>query len=101
MKIDDMRLEAGKNQYGKPQLKVIYESDEGSEISEVWALSNKTQKQEFLKNSLIPIWLIVIAHFWIPHRLKLPITNIDCARLKLLLQENQDVFGQFEINYST
>ncbi|WP_318445873.1 DEAD/DEAH box helicase [Photobacterium leiognathi] len=54
MKCTDMRLEPGKNKFDKPQLKVVYIGDEGNEINEVWTLSNKTQKQEFLKRFINP-----------------------------------------------
>lgn len=54
MKCTDMQLEPGKNQYGKPQLKVTYFSEEDGQISETWQLTNKTQKSEFLKKFINP-----------------------------------------------
>lgn len=54
MKCHDLRLEAGKNKFGKPQLKVIYIGDKGSEISEVWPLSTKGQKDEFTRKFVKP-----------------------------------------------
>ena len=48
MHCSDMQLEAGKNQYNKPQLKVRYISQEGGEISEFFTLSTKQQKADFL-----------------------------------------------------
>ncbi|MCG2836319.1 DEAD/DEAH box helicase [Photobacterium sp. WH77] len=54
MKCTDMKLEPGKNQYGKPQLKVTYFSEEDGHISEVWTLANKTQKSDFLKKFINP-----------------------------------------------
>lgn len=50
----DLRMEAGKNQLGKPQLKVIYQSDQDAEISEVWPLWTKTQKTVFLQRFVNP-----------------------------------------------
>ncbi|WP_330959582.1 DEAD/DEAH box helicase [Photobacterium sp. 53610] len=54
MKCTEMKLEAGKNQYGKPQLKVTYFSEDDGHISETWQLTNKTQKTEFLKKFINP-----------------------------------------------
>ncbi|TOQ81091.1 ATP-dependent helicase [Vibrio parahaemolyticus] len=50
----DLRLEPGKNKFGKPQLKVIYITDENSEFSEIWPLSTKIQKDDFLKKFINP-----------------------------------------------
>ncbi|MBF9000688.1 DEAD/DEAH box helicase [Vibrio nitrifigilis] len=50
----DLRMEPGKNKFGKPQLKVTYVSDQGAEISDVWQLTNKTQKNEFLQRFVNP-----------------------------------------------
>ncbi|KHT63093.1 carboxylate--amine ligase [Photobacterium gaetbulicola] len=54
MNCHDLRLEPGKNKFGKPQLKVVYISDEGAEISEVWPLSTKGQKDNFMKKFVNP-----------------------------------------------
>jgi DNA repair protein RadD len=57
IKCADLRLEPGKNQFGKPQLKVTYISEEGAELNEFWQLSTKTHKSEFL-NRFIQAHLI-------------------------------------------
>jgi DNA repair protein RadD len=57
IKCADLRLEPGKNKFGKPQLKVTYISDQGAELHEFWQLSTKTQKTEFL-NRFIKAHLI-------------------------------------------
>lgn len=40
MKCVDLRLEAAKNKFGKPLLKVTYISDQNAEINEVIYISN-------------------------------------------------------------
>ncbi|WP_019613848.1 DEAD/DEAH box helicase [Psychromonas ossibalaenae] len=57
MRCVDLRLEAGKNKFGKPQLKVTYISDQDAEINEFWQLSTKAHKSEFL-NKFIRAHLI-------------------------------------------
>ena len=54
MKCTDMRLEPGKNKFGKPQLKVVYIGEEDNEINEIWQLSTKTQKSDFLTKFINP-----------------------------------------------
>ncbi|MCG6200661.1 DEAD/DEAH box helicase [Psychromonas antarctica] len=49
MKCVDLRLQAGKNKFAKAQLKVTYISDQGAEINEVWPLSTKKHKTEFIR----------------------------------------------------
>ncbi|MCW8994501.1 MAG: helicase-related protein, partial [Psychromonas sp.] len=49
MKCVAMQLQAGKNKFAKPQLKVTYISDAGVALHEFWLLSTKAQKTEFLK----------------------------------------------------
>ncbi|WP_087016039.1 DEAD/DEAH box helicase [Thaumasiovibrio subtropicus] len=51
----DMQLEAGKNQYGKPQLKVSYETEANFPLTEVWQLSTKKQKETFLNQFIQPM----------------------------------------------
>ncbi|MEH6454165.1 MAG: DEAD/DEAH box helicase [Psychromonas sp.] len=48
IKCVDMRLQAGKNKFNKPQLKITYVGDEGFEINKVWPLATKSQKSDFL-----------------------------------------------------
>ena len=57
MKCVEMRLQPGKNKFGKAQLKVTYISDTGAQLNEVWQLATKTQKTEFL-NKFISLHLI-------------------------------------------
>lgn len=54
VKCVDLRLEPGKNKFGKAQLKVIYISDEGAEFNEFWQLSTKTHKSDFLTKFIKP-----------------------------------------------
>ena len=54
MKCIDMRLQPGKNKFGKAQLKVTYISDDSVQLSEVWQLATKTQKTEFLNKFITP-----------------------------------------------
>lgn len=54
VKCTGMRLEAGKNRFDKPQLKVTYIGEENNEITEFWQLSGKGQKSDFLKFFITP-----------------------------------------------
>jgi len=54
MNCTEMQLEAGKNKFDKPQLKVTYSDGQGNRISEVWPLSGKRQKDDFLKHFITP-----------------------------------------------
>ena len=53
----DMQLEASKNKFNKPQLKVTYIGDSGAHLNEFWQLSTAPQKREFLTR-FIPLHLI-------------------------------------------
>lgn len=53
----EMRLEASKNQYGKPQLRVTYIDAGGAELKEHWQLATKRQKQDFLAR-FVPAHLV-------------------------------------------
>ncbi|MFD2179598.1 DEAD/DEAH box helicase [Veronia pacifica] len=50
----DMHLTAGKNKFGKPQLKVTYVGNEGAEVHEMWQLSTQKQKKDFLARFINP-----------------------------------------------
>ncbi|WP_372881374.1 DEAD/DEAH box helicase [Psychromonas sp.] len=54
IKCVELRLEPGKNKYGKPQLKVIYISDDGAEFNEFWQLATKNHKTDFLSKFIKP-----------------------------------------------
>lgn len=71
MKCTDMRLQPGKNKFGKAQLKVTYIGDDGAQLNEYWQLATKTQKNEFLNKFISP-------HLQDRHR---PFT--DCAPTKV------------------
>lgn len=51
---EKLSFEPSKNQYGKPQLKVVYIGEQGNEIQEIWQLSTKRQKDEFLTRFVKP-----------------------------------------------
>lgn len=54
MQCAEMRLTAGKNKNNKPQLKVTYVSFDGAEVHEVWPLTTKKQKNDFLQKFVNP-----------------------------------------------
>lgn len=54
MKCTAIRLQAGKNKFDKPQLKVTYIGEQGEEIHDFWPLYNKTQKTQFLNKFIRP-----------------------------------------------
>jgi len=54
LKCVDMHLEATKNRFDKAQLTVTYKSDSSAEIKQVWQLSTKAQKRDFLKQFIQP-----------------------------------------------
>ncbi|TKF29332.1 DEAD/DEAH box helicase [Enterovibrio norvegicus] len=81
----DMRLTAGKNKFDKPQLKVTYVGHDGAEIHEVWPLSTKRQKQEFLAK-------FINAHLVDRHR---PFT--DTAPSKVANAEHRLRFPDFVV----
>ena len=54
VKCKDMQLEASKNKFDKPQLKVTYISEEGLKLHDTWQLSTKAQKTVFLQKFVNP-----------------------------------------------
>ncbi|UJF20057.1 DEAD/DEAH box helicase [Vibrio sp. SS-MA-C1-2] len=52
---EEMALTAEKNQYGKPQLRVVYYGQEESQLTEIWPLATKKQKSEFLAKFINPL----------------------------------------------
>lgn len=54
IKCNDMLLEAGKNRFDKAQLTVTYQGENNAEIKQVWQLTSKTQKSDFLKKFIQP-----------------------------------------------
>ncbi|MFT6985690.1 MAG: DNA repair protein RadD [Psychromonas sp.] len=54
MKCVALRLQAAKNKFDKPQLKVTYISDQGAEINEVWPLTTQRHKAAFLREFISP-----------------------------------------------
>ncbi len=81
----DMRLTAGRNKFDKPQLKVTYVGQDGAEIHEVWPLSTKRQKEEFLAKFINP-------HMVDRHR---PFT--DTAPSKIVRAEHRLRFPDFVV----
>ncbi|WP_022940775.1 DEAD/DEAH box helicase [Psychromonas hadalis] len=54
LKCTDMKLEASKNRFDKPQLTVTYYGENSAEIKQVWQLSSKAQKRDFLNQFIQP-----------------------------------------------
>lgn len=54
LKCTDMQLEAGKNRFDKAQLTVTYQGENNAQIKQVWQLSSKAQKREFLQQFIQP-----------------------------------------------
>ena len=54
LKCIDMQLEATKNRFDKPQLTVTYLGENKAEIKQIWQLSSKAQKRDFLQKFIQP-----------------------------------------------
>lgn len=54
LKCVDMRLDATKNRFDKPQLSVTYIGDNKGEIKQTWQLATKAQKKLFLQQFIAP-----------------------------------------------
>lgn len=54
MKCVTLRLQATKNKFAKPQLKVTYIGEQGAEIHEFWPLATPSHKRDFLRKFIAP-----------------------------------------------